>query len=409
MLEPRPNGSFKLHEIYGKEEVKGIFGPELEVEYKSAINLAPPKGWHVKSDDSLRNFGVEFIALSTFTREEFQERVKEVCEYVVKQKGYIPNCPRTSFHVHYNVSNMTPVQVVNCIVAYWLIEDVVSKHCGPLRQGNQYCLSSSISSGVVDVLTSSVKRDMSELFRSLNGNNYIRYSGQNLCSVPKLMSLENRVMNGNAEDPSALIAWGTNLDSIYTRAKDFKDPSELCDFAFHNPYRFMLECCNPGFMGYYNMPESDGWIEEKLLLVSELVYETDWNKWGSSFKNQPIRKQKTLNDIQLLGDRGAANVRPLWNLDEHERDIAGIPPPVLEPLRDIPNIFKTYANHQMSIQYNNQTDTYIYTVHPGGLGGLTCTYEDYCTLVSGSVQAHETTTLSNEDMYYDGLFYGRDY
>ena len=387
-----------LAEIYGRDKIEGVFGPELEVEYKTAFNVVNPDGWIMKGDDSLRNWGVEFIAAKPFTRDEITKRIQELCKYVVNQKGYISKCPRTSFHVHYNVSDMTLLEISNCIVAYWLLEDSITKHCGKLRQGNQYCLSSSISTAVIDILTDSTKRDGSFPFYSLQNNNRVRYTGQNLCSIPKLMSLENRVMNGDAENVEALTAWVNNLDRLYLHARTYSSPDKLCDAVFNDPMGFMVKACDPRFMDYLDLEN----VEQKLVLVSELAYETDWNTWAKSFK------KKTKKDMKVL------NPRPMFNLDVELDNIRPGQINIIDNGVDqprIPDRYRLLIVDVYTITFDEDSELYIYTRHdvePDRLG-LEVSYEDYCIALFGSVHSFVRVCGDRRNDYYDGKFYGRDY
>lgn len=365
--------SNKLFEIYsGKSEIKGVYGPELEVEYTSIQDFKPLKLWNLKADDSLRNFGYEWVAKQPFGEDELKDQVKEVCSEVVSRQNYIDNCPRTSFHVHYNVSNLTPSQVVSSIVSYWLLEDVMVSFCKKHRIGNQYCLPASISTNVVHVLKNSIKSDNTFL-SSFRDNDRFRYMGLNLCSVPKYMSLENRCMDGDAKNPDRLIEWCEGLNNIFNEAKSMT-PEEVCDKAFHSPSDFMRQMFTGRMYRLFYSLGAISKVEEKVLQLSDLCYLVDWKEFDSKFK----KKEKS-----KLTDFPAIRIGLVEPAPEHPDIIAG-------------RFTAVYDAERMCYYYvSHQNPDYV---------GLDLSWTDYLGYYGVNSDEMESIYGITEGMFYDGVY-----
>lgn len=114
------------------------FGIEIEVE-----NASSPRGlhdtlWTTVADGSLRDSGVEFLSSRPFTRAEVEQQVPLFYRWM-NEHQYTTGV-RTSTHVHVNVLAFTTQQVAAACTVHALVEPILFRYCGPLREENIYCV-----------------------------------------------------------------------------------------------------------------------------------------------------------------------------------------------------------------------------------------------------------------------------
>lgn len=114
------------------------FGIELEVENVRIPDDISDTLWTTVSDGSLRNGGVEFLSSRPFTRAQVDEQVPLFYEWF--RKLHYSNGVRTSTHVHVNVMGFTGPEVAAVCHVYTLLEPLLYRYCGPLREENIYCV-----------------------------------------------------------------------------------------------------------------------------------------------------------------------------------------------------------------------------------------------------------------------------
>lgn len=115
-----------------------IFGVELEMEN---IKLEPKPNkfnnyWTLTTDNSLRNYGVEFVSLPL---KAFQIE-KALTQLQTNNPNYKPEfTERTSTHVHMNVRDLTLDQILALVLVYTSVEKLLFKWVGHDRQDNIFC------------------------------------------------------------------------------------------------------------------------------------------------------------------------------------------------------------------------------------------------------------------------------
>jgi len=114
------------------------FGIEIEVENALAPDELSDSLWNVVHDGSLRNNGLEFLSNRPFTKEEVEEQVPLFYEW--KRTQLYTTGVRTSTHVHVNVLGMTLPQIAAASIVYTLVEPILFRYCGRLREENIYCV-----------------------------------------------------------------------------------------------------------------------------------------------------------------------------------------------------------------------------------------------------------------------------
>lgn len=114
------------------------FGIELEVERAMPPGEISDSLWTTVGDGSLRNSGVEFLSSRPFTKAEVVEQVPLFYDWMTRYN--YDRSIRTSTHVHVNVLAMTEQQVQAACIVYTLVEPLLFRYCGRMREENIYCV-----------------------------------------------------------------------------------------------------------------------------------------------------------------------------------------------------------------------------------------------------------------------------
>lgn len=226
--------------------VKGGYGIEIEAETKS-INDYPrgffvnPLGepmdesnwnpgspkkayaqlsnfnfWKFDYDQSIRNFGAEFVLSEPLDigREinnalgEFRERTKTV--------KFIEDPPGCSVHAHLNMGRETFMTMANFVTLWTFFENILVAHCGPGRSSNVFALPMRAAEGNV----ANAKR----LFQHLNpvfDINEVKYGALNFHPLSKFGSLEIRCMRGTT-DVEVISNWIDILERLVSYSRNPK-------------------------------------------------------------------------------------------------------------------------------------------------------------------------------------------
>lgn len=218
---------------FSSAESYGDFGLELETEYRlnslDVVMRRIPPGWAAKGDGSLRHNGLEYTTIGACRRDTKDLSLRALVGMLKEHTTVIEDSPRASFHVHVNVLDMTPMQVVVAATSFWLLEEALLEMCGPYRRGNLHCLSLREAPTLVKDLAADANNN--QMFQTFRQESH-KYANLNMACVRRYGTLEVRCMDG-ALDVDRQILW-TNLlyDIIHTAPKNFKNPKELLDYVY---------------------------------------------------------------------------------------------------------------------------------------------------------------------------------
>lgn len=261
---------------------EGHVGIEIEVEAHEPLPQTKKKPWKYKGEGSLRLYGMEYFTDGPILCDENKfPSIKYLTDLLGKRK-LVENSPRTSLHVHVNVSQYTPVQVWNAAVAYWLFENLLVKFCGPkTREGNLFCLRLTDAEAILRFVSDDIK--ISGGFSNLHAD-VVRYAGQNLSAVRRFGSIEYRTMRGT-NDPVLIDMWSSELHRMVdTAATKFTSPVEVMDKYFKTDREeFLSLFFSKSFVKI--LKENKGWVDlldDNAGILCDMVYHTDWKKYTNN-------------------------------------------------------------------------------------------------------------------------------
>lgn len=129
-----------VYNPYSLEVDDLYYGIEIEVEGVRLPNEVENDEcrWRIENDGSLRNAGVEFLSATPFKADEVVDNIVQFYEW--KERGGFTTGVRTSTHVHVNVLGKPITQLAAIVTAYILVEPLLFRYCGPVREENIYCV-----------------------------------------------------------------------------------------------------------------------------------------------------------------------------------------------------------------------------------------------------------------------------
>jgi hypothetical protein len=253
--------SQKMSELTGVAEKQGDIGVELEIEGENLPTEIV--GWDIHPETSLRGRNGRTVA-----REESQ--VDTPREYVtarpVLYRNLLPKLrtlnsaltargvaveltQRASTHIHLNMGPETLQTFIAFVLSFVTIEPLLLRLCGPLRNGNLFCLPSYETGELAFTLRGLSKRLMKNNSLIHNWPSRGKYACLNLDPMHTQGSIEVRCFP-NAIDPELVNSWAQWLVTIRDNARTlnvndaldrwYDRPSTVADAVFGYDTRELL-------------------------------------------------------------------------------------------------------------------------------------------------------------------------
>lgn len=219
-----------VQEVHGLKDsniAPDAVGIEIEMELPGSVDtstLSTTKDWSVKSDGSLRNFGLEFVSRPFSLLHEHHVLGKSWADIISSPQLVKADwdCPRASVHVHVNVRDLTYNQLMNGILAYLLLEGTLVDYCGRWRKGNLFALRIPEAAANFQHIKNSITN-----FSKIQINSEQRYSAMNLVSLSTFGTIEFRML-GSVYDPRLIRLWASGLRHLIDRAAQmYSSPPEI--------------------------------------------------------------------------------------------------------------------------------------------------------------------------------------
>jgi hypothetical protein len=239
--------------------VKGDVGLEIEVE---GTNLPAAVGgnWRVERDGSLQD-GLEYVLNAPTDMKGVVANLRHLQEVWKVHGTKINNAVRAGVHVHINCQELTVVQLYNFFTLFLCLENVLTKWCGPTREGNLFCLRSKDAEWLINQICAAANsKEFKKTFRSDN----LRYSAMNVKALGDYGSLEFRAMRSNG-DLELVRKWAECLLGLRKLAEEFDDPQQVIMlFSRLGPQGFAQEILGPFYDEVWNLYRTEGEMEDDL-------------------------------------------------------------------------------------------------------------------------------------------------
>lgn len=197
---------------------KGAIGVEIENEFLEPVELPIVKNWRVTADGSLRYYGYEFVS-APLVYNDVLRSVDELSLAIAEIRHKPTDSIRTSTHVHFDMRDVSAIDVIKFALTYWILEELLSDFAGRGRKGNLFCLrlkdAEVVANFVIEALQGVHIKD-----NALFSENF-RYGSVNFAALKKFGTLEFRLMRGTF-NKTLLKTWITALYNIKKFSESFK-------------------------------------------------------------------------------------------------------------------------------------------------------------------------------------------
>lgn len=289
-----------------REVVEGArVGLEVECE-GTRLPPALMSYYNVHEDHSLRNFRGEHPPREYVFKKPLPFIAATKAIHYLDRKIKAAGCelftdsPRTSVHVHVNVSDMPLREVFNMAMLYSIYEEQLVDWCGPTRVANLFCLRGCDTDYNIDGIVSAINgRPIRECF-----HNDRRYTAMNMASLSKFGTIEFRALRGTT-DPDTISSWvGTllNFREMATSGAVGRNPLEIYQtFRAGGPLPFHRSVQNSS--KYPTIPPMNSLVPDTssmirgLHLFGPIVGAADWASVGADVA--PVFNQEGVGDFAI--------------------------------------------------------------------------------------------------------------
>lgn len=309
--------SITLRKVLGSRinsSVKGDVGIEIEVEYTDSPNHNYGSlFWSTKDDGSLRYYGREHITNGPIFIKDVPSALGEISKYINSYPHIKQSC-RTSVHVHVNILDKSFNQMMNLLVASWLLENAMIKYCNAdLREGNLYCLRIKDAEYIIDVVDTVLSNILKYSKTTLNYETVlyfrdypVKYSAINVNNIPNLGTIEYRALQG-LYDEKYMSDWVHALHNLSMNSESFSNPQDVVDYYLKiGPELFVNRMLGAySHVITHSHPQWKELIEEQEELVLPFVFSKNWKRFD--FTKKGISTKRPIKYEELLAQMEAGN------------------------------------------------------------------------------------------------------
>lgn len=212
----------------------GRFGVEIELEGDN-LGAAHVENWLPKHDGSLREGGMEFILAQPMNIPALSKATHELAAALRHKDIVVRLSPRASTHIHLNVQKETLRTILYYVGVFSIIEPVMCKLAGAMRDGNLFCLPASDSGNLaasIEVMTAHATAGSIDNFPQRG-----KYAALNLNTLTSFGSVEHRMFppTATAEDIITWCRWIENILEIAKKTVNDRDLREHINLGRSNP------------------------------------------------------------------------------------------------------------------------------------------------------------------------------
>jgi hypothetical protein len=201
-----------------------------EVERDTLKTLAATGFWQVKSDTSLRGNSGELVSVPLFGS-DLRQALSDVTNVFRRTKKPTFN-RRTSLHIHMDVMDMSPQELIRFFLLYCAFERTLFTLCDETRQNNPYCLPVWRSENTKQEMALIIEgiEDGSKRATQMLLSRWAKYNALNLNNITGIGTVEFRHMHGTI-NATEITQWIMMLMSIKkfakTQMKSYNDFPEI--------------------------------------------------------------------------------------------------------------------------------------------------------------------------------------
>lgn len=311
--------------LFNKESINADFGIEIEIEGVHLERLYEICGtkWRLENDGSLRN-GVEMVLKKPIKFDKMDSLLLKL-ERDMGEKGIrIAESDRTGIHLHLNVGDLTPLELVKFLCCYYIIEEAIIQTCGDNRIGNHFCLRAIDADYVISTVAESIR---SGAMRNLR-DEVIRYSALNLCSLFKFGSLEFRAIQTTPDFRNQIMSIANILYSLKETSKLYKVPEDILMEYSGNGVKNLVSRLithEPSKQLLLKIPNLEEMTRRGMYLTQDICYAVEYTPeftWGLVKRakaqkeyEELVRRLETRTNTVTFDTIDLDIIRPMRNTD----------------------------------------------------------------------------------------------
>ena len=262
-----------MHEYLGQRQKNAQVGVEIEMEgYDLPDHVVY---WRVDDDGSLKSEeNAEYVMDPPINIARLDEVFDSLEKALDDCGSEVNDTYRAGVHVHVNVQDLTPVQFVNLVCIFFILEELFIDYCAPSRKGNHFCLRARDAEYMITLL-----RDAFETgnLKMLNTDD-IRYSAMNVRSVFKHGTVEFR-SHESTRDFEKIKTWVRMLYKLHGAAQLYNNPKEImADVSMGGYAGFVTKIMGEYAPWMLSQPNAQKKIREGILHAQDLAFARDWRK-----------------------------------------------------------------------------------------------------------------------------------
>lgn len=261
--------------------------------------------WEGHWDNSLRNFGVEFVLKKPLDFPEFKKAMDQFGDLAAKVP-FIQDAVGTSIHVHMNVQNRTLIELGNLLTLLVLFENILVEYSGEQRRSNLFALP--IRCAEMNYYNiRNLFRDLAEgKLKAIQFNEeHVKYACINLGKLSKIGSIEIRCFKGSVQKDE-IVDWVDILRHI----KEFACTPRLTPLAImaemrDRPLEFFSEVFGRHAKTLRRIEDFEkhlmsSEVAQNLFYAAKISEACDWNRLEGIVKEASMVKypEKILRYIQ---------------------------------------------------------------------------------------------------------------
>jgi len=295
-----------------------LYGMEVEVEFANDFPTwirSTPVGeykladrglipfWSPVLDGSLRN-GIEFISAHPMTEDELSEGIDLLWDKLEAVNPTPKHTPRTSIHIHTNVSDLT-LQHAGAFLFIWaVVEEVITKQMTP-RWLNNFCYSFVKARGAIDTI-----------INLLNDDNHValrwKYTALNVLPIVDKGTLEMRIFpfSINRDEiktfvkvPAGIRKFVSEFDAA-SMVKWVMDTADKLADGKMNAKGVIAEVFGEGFAELFDEPINTGCYAAEVISISNIQIPAEEVK-------KPKPKSVRIGNAELADEIEQARIA--WN------------------------------------------------------------------------------------------------
>lgn len=251
--EPQTVGDFLGMEPFVKGDAdpalitNDCVGLEIELEHAGGfqIPVTRPKYWDTHGDGSLRDGGIEWVFTRPLSGKQAVAAIEAYGRGVetARTTQTLPQLTaRTSLHVHVDVTDLTPSELIRLLMIYSIFELPLFRAYAPDRVDNHFCVRYNQFLELLGV-PRALNKGMDVFSNQFNTPNVGRYCALNIKAVFKFGSVEFRHHPGTLS-PAEMLEWVNACLSFKRAAKTEINFREMffqnCQRGFEDQIRMIF-------------------------------------------------------------------------------------------------------------------------------------------------------------------------